>query len=243
MPISPMRPLSPPLSYANLTNANFQGARIMSDETNPALAGDFSFANLEKTCFIDARFEGLSYFTNATLTCADFSKIDLSRHNVIFGDTQLAFDRTRKDCRLAFRSARMDCEFMKDWGKMDLSGADITACSSQFAGQDFSGAKLNDVDFGGANLNGTKFVQAELNRANFSEASLIGADLSHASLVAAHLDLANLTNASLYAAFLSNNTGTGNPQRRIAPPGTSEKCQPLVRATHWCGFYLRKPVR
>src|SRR6476646_7633640 len=62
--------IAPYFAYANLTNANFQGARIMSDETNPALASDFSSANLEKACFIDARFEGLSYFTNATLTCA-----------------------------------------------------------------------------------------------------------------------------------------------------------------------------
>jgi uncharacterized protein YjbI with pentapeptide repeats len=203
--------IAPYFAYANLTNANFQGATFRTDTTNPATATDFSFANLEKTCFIGARFEGegSSYFTNATLTCADFSKVDLSRHNVIFGDGQLTFNRGRQDCRLAFRRATMDCEFMKDWRYMDLAQADIKACVSQLAGQDFTGAKLDEVNLEGANLNGTKFVGANLNLANLKQASLIGADLSNARLLGARLNSANLTNASLYNAVLSNDTGSG----------------------------------
>ena len=201
--------IAPYFAYANLTNANFEGATVISDNTNAAMGTDFSFANLQGACFINTRFQGLTYFTNATLTCADFSQIDLSSQNVIFGAGPLAFDRTRKDCRLAFRSAVMDCEFLSDWRYMDLTGADIKACGGRFAGQDFSSAKLNGVDFGGANLNGTKFVQADLSQANLNGASLIGADLSYASLLGAHLNFANLTNASLYNAFLSNDTGSG----------------------------------
>ena len=201
--------IAPYFAYANLTNANFQGATFVSDDTNPAMVSDFSFANLEKTCFIGTRFEVPSYFTNATLTCADFSNLDLSNQNAIFGSGQLTFDRNRQDCRLAFRSTVMDCEFVNDWRYMDLAGADVKACASQFAGKDFSGAKLNDVNLAGANLNGTKFVRANLNRANLREASLIEADLSYATLLGARLNSANLTNASLYHAFLSNDTAEG----------------------------------
>jgi uncharacterized protein YjbI with pentapeptide repeats len=199
---------NPYFAYANLTNADFRGATIISDDSNPA-SSDFSFANLEKTCFIDTRFQGLTYFTNATLTCADFSKVDLSGQNVIFGDSQLTLDRGRQGCRLAFRFAKMDCEFLNEWRYLDLAGADVEACAGQFAGQDFSGAKLNNVNFAGANLNGTKFVRADLNQANLNRATLIEADLSYASLLGARLDFANLTNATLYHAFLSNDTGNG----------------------------------
>jgi uncharacterized protein YjbI with pentapeptide repeats len=208
--------IAPYFAYANLTNANFQGATVISDNTNPALATDFSFANLEKTCFLNTEFKGPTYFTKAKLTCADFSKVDLSTQNVIFlggdqapEDNKLNFDRNRTDCRLAFRAAKMDCEFLKDWRYLDLTGADIEACASQFTDQDFSGAKLNSVNLKGANLNGTKFVRAELSQANLEGATLIGADLSYASLFGAHLDYANLTNASLYHAFLTNNISNG----------------------------------
>jgi uncharacterized protein YjbI with pentapeptide repeats len=201
--------LNPYFANANLTNASFRGAKIESDETNPARVSDFSFANLEKTCFISAEFKGLAFFTSSTLTCADFSNVDLRRHNVIFGDSQLTFDRGRQGCRLAFRFAKMDCEFFNQWRDLDLAGADLEACVGQFAGKDFSGAKLNNVNLSGANLNGTKFVRAELNEANLKNTTLIEADLSYASLLGARLDFANLTNASLYHAFLSSDTANG----------------------------------
>lgn len=200
--------VAPYFAYANLTNANFQGAVFVSDNSNAAMVTDFSFANLQKTCFIGARFEGLAYFTDSTLTCADFSKTDLSKQNVIFG-ASLSFDRARTDCRMAFRLAAMDCEFLSDWRFLDLGGADIGACSSQLSGLDFSSAKLNDVNLAGANLNGTKFIRANLNGANLNQASLIGADLSYATLLGAHLDRANLTNATFYYAFLSNDNTSG----------------------------------
>lgn len=200
--------VAPYFAYANLTNANFQGAVFLSDAGNPTMVSDFSFANLQKTCFIGARFEGPAYFTNATLTCADFSKTNLSNHNVIFGDTPLSFDRNT-DCRLAFRFAVMDCEFLSDWRFLNLAGADISACASQLSGRDFSGAELNNVNLAGADLSGTKFIRAQLNGAILNQASLIGADLSYARLLGAQLNRANLTNASLYYAFLSNDSTSG----------------------------------
>jgi uncharacterized protein YjbI with pentapeptide repeats len=201
--------ISPYFAYANLKNANFQGATIYTPGATPVTASDFSFANLEKACFIDARFEGPSYFTNAILTCADFSQVDLSGQNVVFGGGALVFDRTEGACRPAFRKAVMDCEFLDYWRYMDLTGADIKACASQFVNRDFSGAWLNNVDFAGAKLNGTRFVGAHLSEADFDNASLIGADLSNASLFGAHMELANLTNASLYRALLTSNPAGG----------------------------------
>ena len=201
--------VAPYFAYATLTNANFQGAVFMGDNANPAMVSDFSFANLQKTCFIGARFDSPVYFTNTTLTCADFSKTDLTAHNAIFGDTQLNFDRSRTDCRLAFRFSVLDCEFVSEWRFMDLAGADIKACFAELAGRDFSGAKLNEADLSGANLSGTKFTRANLNGAILNQTNLTGADLSYATLLGAQLNRANLTNASLYYAFLSNDSTSG----------------------------------
>lgn len=201
--------IAPFFDFANLKNANFQNAVILNDNSNPALVADFSFANLEGACFIGAQFNGPTYFTSATLTCADFSKTDLSAGNAIFGESPLAFDREKTNCRLAFRASVMNCEFLADWRFLDLSGADIKACSTQLAGRDFSDSKLDSVNFQGGNLDGTKFVRADLNRAVLDQASLRGADLSYATLLGAHLNLANLTSANLYHAFLSNDTPSG----------------------------------
>ncbi len=48
------------------------------------------------------QFNGPTYLTNANLTCADFSRIDLSNGNAIFGESPLEFDRSRTECRTAF---------------------------------------------------------------------------------------------------------------------------------------------
>jgi len=201
--------VAPFFQFANLTNANFQGAVFVNDNSNPAMAADFSFADLQGACFIGAKFNGLTYFTSARLTCADFSQTDLSNQNAIFGESPLNFDRNKTTCRLAFRSSKMDCEFFGDWRYLDLSGADIRACSNQFAGQDFTSAKLSSVDLRGANLDAVNFSNADLSQAVLDQASLRGANLSKAILLGAHLNLANLTGASLYGASLSNSTPTG----------------------------------
>jgi uncharacterized protein YjbI with pentapeptide repeats len=201
--------IAPFFDFANLTNAKFQGATIVDDPSNPALVADFSFARLDGACFIGAQFNGPTYFTSASLTCADFSKTDLSAGNAIFGESPLTFDRAKTNCRLAFRASVMNCEFLADWRFLDLSGADVKACSNQLVGRDLSGSKLGSVNLAGANLDGTKFVRADLSRAVLDKASLRGADLSYATLLGAHLNLANLTGANLYHAFLSNDTPSG----------------------------------
>jgi uncharacterized protein YjbI with pentapeptide repeats len=201
--------VAPFFDFANLTNANFRGAVIVNDSSNPALVADFSFANVEGACFLAVQFQGPTYFTNARLTCANFSETDLTAGNAIFGESPLTFDRARTNCRLAFRSSIMDCEFVADWRFLDLSGADVNACLTQLAGRDLSNAKLPSVNLSGANLDNVKFVKADLSQAILDGASLRNADLSYASLLGADLNLANLTGATLYHAFLSNETPSG----------------------------------
>jgi uncharacterized protein YjbI with pentapeptide repeats len=199
--------IAPFFEYANLTNAKFQGAIFKFDSNNPTVVPDFSFATLKGANFSGAKFEAPTYFTGATLTCADFSNTDLSTKNAIFGPSPLNFDKT--GCRPSFRGSIMDCEFFADWPFLDLSGANIRACISQLQGFDFSGANLSSVDLTGANLDGTKFVNANLDGAILDDASLQGADLSNAFLRGAYLNRANLTNASLYSASLSIDTAEG----------------------------------
>ena len=66
---------SPNFIGANLTGANFRGAKIDAEN---AINPDFSFANLTNACFIGATIGDPnvpSYFTDSTLTCADFSQV------------------------------------------------------------------------------------------------------------------------------------------------------------------------
>lgn len=201
--------VAPFFAYANLTKANFEGAVFVGDASNLSSVSDLSFSNLTGACFKHAKFDGTTYFTGANLTCADFSNTDLSNQNAIFGESPLNFDRAQTKCRLTFRSSIMDCEFLGDWRYFDLANADVTACTSQLAGLDFSDGKLSGVNLAGANLDGTKFVNADLSEAILDGASLMGANLSHAKLLGAHLNHVNFTGASLYRAFLSNETESG----------------------------------
>lgn len=195
---------------ANLTGANFRGATF-AEPGNPAAATDFTLANLDSACFIGATFDATTYFTHATLTCADFSDTVLGGAKAIFGEA-LKVDAARP-CRVAFRNATMNCEFIDQWPTFDLSSAKISRCGAELAvpgkARDFSGALLSGVDFSGLTLDSWKFVGAQLGGAYFNRASLQGADLSHATLSGAQFNNANLSGASLHHAFLSN-TGGGN---------------------------------
>jgi uncharacterized protein YjbI with pentapeptide repeats len=191
---------------ANLTGANFRNA-VIANSGNATLPTDFSFANLTSACFIGAKFTGPTYFTYATLTCADFSQTDITT-NAFFGESPLMFDH-QASCRPAFRSATMDCEFVADWAGMELSGANIQACTSQLAGQDFSGTDMTGVDFSGFDLTGSKWQGANLTGAIFTRATLTNADLSGSQLYGAQLNNANLEGANLSGAFLTNNQSAG----------------------------------
>lgn len=212
---------------ANLTGANFSGATII-DSGHVAQATDFSFANLKQACFIGVRFNAPTYLTYATLSCADFSRTDMSNGNAIFGDEPLRYtppvasppsappsDPTTS-CRTAFRQSTMSCEFIDDWRAFDLTGARIGACRALLSKRDFSYARLADTDLTGVVLDGTNFAHADLSRAVLDGASLqclnptgttstLCVDLSYSKLQGARLDKANLTGASLYSAFLSDN--------------------------------------
>ena len=193
--------------HANLTGANFQDAVFVNDGSNSSLVADFSFANLQDACFIGTQFNGPTYLTNANLTCADFSRVDLTNGNAIFGESPLQFDRSRTACRPAFRSSIMTCEFLRDWPLLDLSSANIRACLNELAGRDFTSAKMPGVDLTGALLDNAKFVGADLTKAILNRASLQNVDLSYATLFGGQLNNTNLTGASLYGVYLANDHG------------------------------------
>ena len=200
---------------ADLRGANFSHATFLSSK--PGLPNDFTLANLTDACFFNAKFPAgaaPTYFSHATVTSADFSSTDLSSGNVVLGPSPLAFDPAAP--RPRFRNATVNCEFVGQWAALDFSGADISRCTKQLAGRDYSNAMMAGVTFGAAVLDGTLFVRADLSGAVLDDASLqcgppIGGganrcvDLSNAKLQGASFNRANLSGASLYSAFLSNN--------------------------------------
>jgi uncharacterized protein YjbI with pentapeptide repeats len=201
--------IAPFFTGANLTGANFSGATFKGDPANPVANPNFLFANLDSTCFIKAQFPGLTDFTGANLTCADFSQTDLTANNgsMVFGEIPLQIDSSRK-CRPAFRSATMNCEFVTSWKLMDLTAAIVSACASDFTQTDFSNAVMDNVDFSNLTLDGSKFVKTSLIAAKFNHSSLVGANFSNALLYGASLTEANLDGANMGGAFLTGNAQT-----------------------------------
>jgi uncharacterized protein YjbI with pentapeptide repeats len=224
---------SPNFIGANLTGANFSGATI--DHTANLISPDFSFANLTNACFQGVQFGDSTapvYFEYATLTCADFSAVQLvdEKNNdlAIFGeslriDKDPSGDPNKLTCRTAFRSDTMKCDFIDDWRWLDLDDANIDACLSQLRGRDFSGGKFAGVNFTGGSLTqtdltNTKWQSAELNGANFDYAILENADFTNAHLMnisdrtparlGANFDFADLNNAVFKQADLSNTSFT-----------------------------------
>jgi uncharacterized protein YjbI with pentapeptide repeats len=196
---------APTFTGAKLTGANFTNVHFTATN-NPEDVADFTSADVSKACFRGALFQALTYFTQTTLTCADFSGIDftdITNGNAVFDDDQLTMDRTQK-CRLAFQSATMPCNFIGDWRYLDLTNAVITACLGDLKKQSFSSAQMAGVHFDGANLDGAVFSDAYLAGASFQNSSLQGANFRTAKLYGAALDHANLTGANFYGALLSN---------------------------------------
>ena len=204
---------------ANLTGANFGNAKFQGVPGHPTQTPDFTFANLTNATFAGATFSAPTYFTYATLTCADFSQTDLANGNAVFGDEPLiyAYDRAKPAaCRVKFQGTTMNCEFIDDWRNFDLSGANVRACLTQFAGRDFSYAMMAQVNFRGAYLAGVNFSHAQLQNANLSKANLTGANMGNvflstgdngagaATLESAHLKNVNLANAQLSGVTFTN---------------------------------------
>lgn len=180
---------------AKLTGANFENA-VFADSQNPVLPTDFTLADLTSAIFRAAKFQGLTYFTYATLTGADFSHTDLSSNNAIFGEAPLTFDRN--GARPIFQATHMSCEFIGDWKSLDLRGANVTACSTQLAGRDFSGILLGCIDPKNTSTC-VNLSRMALGGANFSNGNLTGIDLT-----AAHLAKANFFQTKLYGAHFNN---------------------------------------
>ena len=224
---------------ADLTGADFSGAHFL-DSGNPAFPNDFTLSKLTNAKFAGATFTGLTYLTHAKLTCADFSNIDLSTGNAVFGPSPLDYDKT--SCvapltRTTFASATMNCEFIDDWNSFDLTGALVSACSDQFKGRNFSNGVYTKVVFDGVDLTGSKWdgavleyasfqgatldnatglagrtgAPSRLSAAKFNNASVQNVDLSNAQLYGADFTNANLTNSSLAGSFLSANTARTPP--------------------------------
>lgn len=202
---------------ANLTGAKFDNARFQAVPGFPTQTPDFTFANLTSATFTGAQFLAPTYFTYATLTCADFSGTNINNGNAIFGEEPLNYDKGA--CRPKFIGTTMSCEFIDDWKGLDMTNAVVTACSKQLSHRDFSGAIFTGVDFTSVVLDGDLFVKANLNGATLNGASLQCTspgvsessgcvDLTNALMKGAQLNNANLSGASLYGAFLSNTDGS-----------------------------------
>ena len=204
---------------ANLTGANFSNAKFV-DTQIPARPTDFTLAQLQSACFVRAQFQAPTYLTYATLACADFSQTDLTTGHAIFGDSPLRISTTR-ECRPRFRQAVMNCEFIEQWGSLDMTQANIGACTTALtspqgrAGRDFSGGVFTGVVFDNLDLSHSKWDGAVLERASFQGATLDyatglnGQDDRVARLSAALFNRASVrhvdfSNAQLYGAQFTN---------------------------------------
>jgi uncharacterized protein YjbI with pentapeptide repeats len=223
---------------ADLTGADFSGATF-KDSGNPALPNDFTLATLTNAKFAGAKFNGLTYLSYATLTCADFSGTVIDNGNAVFGPGPLSYDKNA-NCvapltRTSFAAATMNCEFLDDWDSFDLSGAIVSACNDQFKGRNFASGMYAKVVFDGADLTGTNWSGADLRGASFQSATLDNAtglagttaaparlagakfasasvrnvDFSNAQLYGGVFINADLTNSSLQGALLTANTAIG----------------------------------
>ena len=242
---------------ANLTGADFSGATIV-DSGSQVLSTDFSFANLTSTKFIGTRFNGRTYLTYATLTCADFSSpvsgtTDLSNGNAIFGDAPLDIDT--KQCRPKFRGTTMNCEFVAQWNLLDMTKAKIAACADQLQtvqgkGHDFSGGIYSYVVFDKLDLSGSKWDGAVLEYASFQGATLdnatglSGTSQAHSRLSATKFNNAsvqnvNLSHAQLYGAQFTNaNLSNSSFAGSFLQANTGVK-PPIETAAVFNGAHLR----
>lgn len=205
---------------ADLSGANFSGAQVQASEREDLRPTDFTGANLSHACLTNMAFRGRTYFTYADISCADFSRNNLSGGLAIFGESPLkiAADST---CKPAFRGTVMHCEFIADWPKLDFgaaagsAGADLSACARQLAGLNLDGANLAGVNLNGADLDGASLAGANLQGATLVGANLSGANLHGAVLSglpgkpAADLSLAHLRNANLSFAQLTGANFSG----------------------------------
>jgi len=191
---------------AKLVGADFSGATFV-DSGNPVFPNDFTLANLSQAKFKGARFNGLTYLSHATLTSADFSDTDVSSGNAVFGEV-LDFDAGASP-RLSFAGTKMNCEFVAQWNLLDMSNANIGACTDQLQtvrgkAHDFSGGVYSNVVFDNLDLSGSKWNGAVLDYASFQGATLDNATgLNGTANALTQLSAAKFNNASVQNVDLS----------------------------------------
>lgn len=239
---------------SNLTGADFSGATI-ADSGNSAFPTDFSFATLTHAKFIGARFNGTTYLSYATLTCADFSQTDINNGNAVFGDSALVID-TAQSCRTKFQSTTMGCEFVAQWNQLDMTGAKIGACVSLLQtvkgkpGFDFSNGVYANVIFDNLNLTGSKWTNAMLEYASFQGATLDNATglsgtkdvpsrLSAAKFNKASVQSVDLSNAQLYGAQFTNADLSNSSFAGALLSANTAATPPIETAAVFNGAHLR----
>ena len=239
----------------NLAGADFSNATFV-DSGSATFPTDFSFADLTDAKFVGAKFAGATYLTYATLVCADFSSVNLNAGRAIFGDQALNID-TPRDCRTRFRNATMNCEFVAQWGKLDLSGADVSACASSLqanvnkTGHDFSGGIFSNVVFDKLDLTGSKWNGAVLDHASFQGATLDNATglngagpLALSKLSAAKFNNASVQNvdlsyAALYGAQFTNANLSNSSFAGSFLQANTSVTPPIETAAVFDGAHLR----
>lgn len=197
--------------HARLQGASFRNARFLSGGSPFAAPVDFTAANLDGASFAQAQFESATYFTAANLSGAEFSGIDFTAARAVFGDQTLRLDDPKR--RPSFRGAILNCEFIGQWNRVDLSGADLSACFGLLVtpatpgapGHDFRQAVMNGVSFEGLDLRRSRWDGAQLRGARFAGAVLDDATgLGSTSDAASDLSGAVFTRASLKNVDLSH---------------------------------------
>ena len=241
----------------NLSGADFSGATF-ADSGNPSLPTDFTFANLSNAKFVGAKFNGTTYFTYATLTCADFSSpvsgsTNLNNGNAIFGDAPLDIDT--QQCRPKFRGTTMNCEFVAQWNLLDMSNANIGACTDQLQtvrgkAHDFSGGIFANVVFDNLDLSGSKWNGAVLDYASFQGATLDNATglngtpnalskLSAAKFNNASVQNVDLSYAQLYGAQFTNANLSNSSFAGSFLQANTSVTPPIETAAVFDGAHLR----
>ena len=158
---------------------------------------DFSGADLSRSLFLDADFEGVS-FSGANLSRAFFRTC---------GGPATLFGRSKM-----VRTCFVDC---RDFSRSDFRGADLSEGSfrgASLSGSDFTSVRMEGTDFSGADLSWTTMKGVVAVKARFVKTLLNGADLKgddfrEALFLKADLRGTSLSRSSAYRAnFLDART-------------------------------------
>jgi uncharacterized protein YjbI with pentapeptide repeats len=184
-----------------------QGERTRSLPERDLRCGVFDSANLGRTDFAGAQFEGAN-LRSAHLEGADLGEAHLQRANLASAHLQGAYLGDAKLQGADLGGAHLQCSdhpHCTVLSRAHLQGANLTGADlgeAYLEGADLSGAKLQGAFLGKAHLQGANLIGADLSEAYLEGADLSGAKLQGAFLGEAHLQGANLKSARLEGAYL-----------------------------------------